>query len=154
VSAAQSQVDLLTKQRRTITAQLQQLQSMFAAPGLFDGLDLSDDKSDKVKAAAAPTEKIGSEEELEELRKSVATKKPEDTSANTAEAGKQADKPGDKQDSKSADKPEGEQGDKPNLKLGSSSADKQATKPGNTSGTEKPGGNTPPNAPNSPDSKN
>lgn len=58
LSSAQSQVDLLTKQRRTITAQLEQLRSMFAAPGLFDDVDLTEDKSDQEAAAALPTERI------------------------------------------------------------------------------------------------
>src|SRR5699024_9473747 len=48
VASAQPQVDLLTKQRKTITAQLDQLRSLFAMPGVMGG-----DNVDPAKAESA-----------------------------------------------------------------------------------------------------
>ena len=94
MSAAQSQVDLLTKQRRTITAQMEQLRSMFSAPGLFDDVDLEDDRSDQIKAAAYPTEKIGSKEELEKLKAAEGSaQKKSGTSGKDNKTDEQGDKP-------------------------------------------------------------
>src|SRR5699024_3161814 len=64
VASAQSQVDLLTKQRKTITAQLDQLRSLFAMPGVMGG-----DNVDPAKAESAShaTEQIADGQELEDL---------------------------------------------------------------------------------------
>src|SRR5699024_1602613 len=59
IQAAQSQVDLLTKQRKTIAAQLDQLRSMFATPGLLPATEEPHAPSpERVAAGAVPTEKI------------------------------------------------------------------------------------------------
>src|SRR5699024_10049167 len=64
VASAQSQVDMLTKQRKTITAQLAQLRSLFAMPGVI-GSDHVDPA--QAECACRASEQIADGQELEDL---------------------------------------------------------------------------------------